>query len=93
MFEIALGPAYAVRIAGSEHFNYADFSIMSPLYQMTGLLGPIEGYRMLEITEAYLLAFFDKYLKGQAAPLLDAPADDYPEVEFKKKNEPPISLR
>ncbi len=93
MFEIASGPAYAVSIEGSEHFNYSDFSIMSPLYKMTGLLGPIEGYRMLEITEAYVLAFFDKYLKGQAAPLLDAPADEYPEVEFRKRNEPPVSLR
>jgi len=86
MFDIALGPTYAVNIGGSQHLNYADFSIMSPLYQMTGILGPIDGYRMLEITEAYVLAFFDKYLKGQAAPLLDSPADDFTEVDFKKKN-------
>jgi predicted dienelactone hydrolase len=86
MFDIALGPTYAVNIGGSQHLNYADFSIMSPLYQMTGILGPIDGYRMLEITEAYVLAFFDKYLKGQAAPLLDSSVEDYAEVEFKKKN-------
>ena len=59
---------------------------MSPLYQMTGLLGPIEGYRMLDITQAYVLAFFDKYLKGKEAPLLDSPADNYTEVDFRKKN-------
>ncbi len=86
MFEKAAGPAYAVSIGGSTHMNFLDTSIMSPLFQITGALGPIDGYRMLEITEAYVLAFFDKYLKGQNVPLIDSPDNDYSEVEFRKRN-------
>jgi len=86
MYDIAKGPTYAVTVEGSTHFSYTDFSIVAPGYKLAGLLGPIDGYRMLEITEAYVLAFFDKYLKGEATPLLDTPAGRYAEVEFKKKN-------
>jgi len=86
MFEKANGPVYAVSIDGSTHWNFLDVSIISPLFQMMGSTGPIDGYRMLEITEAYVLAFFDKYLKGQDAPLLDSPGDTYSEVEFRKMN-------
>lgn len=86
MFEKATGPSYALNIDGSKHINHSDFSIVSPLFQMMGALGSIEGYRMLAVTEAYVLAFFDKHLKGHAAPLLDAPSVDYNEVIFKRRN-------
>ncbi len=32
------------------------------------------------------LAFFDRFLKSQASPLLTAPSPDYPEVDFEVKN-------
>ncbi|HTG83692.1 MAG TPA: hypothetical protein VL853_02735, partial [Gemmatimonadales bacterium] len=38
--------------------------------------------RTIEITNAYLLAFFDKYLRGQVAPLLEARSSAYPEVRL-----------
>jgi hypothetical protein len=51
---------------------------------MLGLKGPIPGPRALQITNTYSLAFFDRALRGQAAPLLDAPSPEYPEVTFER---------
>ncbi len=38
---------------------------------------------METIINDYVLAFFDKYLKGKDATLLKGPPANYPEVEFK----------
>jgi len=48
-FERARNPAYYVTVKGSKHFNYSDFSLLSPDYKKAGLLGPIEGKRMERI--------------------------------------------
>jgi hypothetical protein len=37
---------------------------------------------MVEIINTYVLAFFDKHLRGETVPLLDGPSPDYPDVEF-----------
>ncbi len=83
-FERAKNDAYYVVVKGTRHFNYSDFSLFSPEYQKTGILGPIEGERMERIISDYVLAFFDKYLKGKGkdTPLLRGPSTSYPEVEF-----------
>jgi hypothetical protein len=49
---------------------------------MFGVFGTIDGDRMATIINRYLLAFFDKHLKGVDSPLLHAPATEFPEVEF-----------
>jgi predicted dienelactone hydrolase len=69
-YDHSRAPAYSVRIAGATHFNFFDFSIMSPLYQRLGVLGPIDGYDMLNVIKSYSLAFFDEYLKGEPSDLL-----------------------
>jgi len=71
---------YAVTVRGSTHFNFTDLYFYSPALRFTKALGPIDGYRMVEIINSYTLAFFDQYLKGESSPLLDAPSPDYPEV-------------
>jgi hypothetical protein len=38
------------------------------------------------IMNAYVLAFFNKYLNGKDTPLLKAPSATYPEVEFNLHN-------
>ncbi|MFI6742838.1 hypothetical protein ACIBI9_58955 [Nonomuraea sp. NPDC050451] len=38
--------------------------------------------RSLEITRAYVCAFFDQHLKGRKQPLLDGPSPTAPEVTF-----------
>jgi hypothetical protein len=73
-----------LRISGAAHYDFTDMPMLSPLAQMLGLKGPIPGPRALQITNTYSLAFFDRALRGQAAPLLDAPSPEYPEVTFER---------
>lgn len=73
---------YGLYINGTRHHNFADVNLWSPLLRSYGLLGTIDGRRMLQILNDYVLAFFDKYLKGMNAPILDGPSADYPEVLF-----------
>jgi hypothetical protein len=54
--------------------------------KITGAFGPIDGYRMVKIINAYTLAFFNEYLKGEMSPLLDGPSLDYPEVIIRIRN-------
>ncbi|MGH9872813.1 MAG: alpha/beta hydrolase family protein [Pyrinomonadaceae bacterium] len=88
-FERARNDAYYVVVKGTKHFNYSDFSLFSPDYKKAGILGAIDGARMEKITSEYVLAFFDKYLKGKDAPLLKGPPANYPEVEFKSHGRQP----
>jgi len=44
--------------------------------------GTIDGRRMLQVMNTYVLAFFDKHLKGEAQPLLDRSSERFPEVDF-----------
>ncbi len=73
---------YGIIIHGTMHLNFADLVLYSPVLKFTTSFGPIDGYRMVEILNAYTVAFFDKYFKGEMSPLLDGPSPDYPEVEF-----------
>jgi hypothetical protein len=44
--------------------------------------GTIPGGRSVQITNALVLAFFQKHLLGQSTPLLDGGSGDFPEIEF-----------
>ena len=82
VYERAEGPTYFVTVKDSQHLDFTDLGLISPLFQLTGATGAINGRRMSEIYNAYTLAFFDRYLEGKAAPLLQGPSTGYPEVEF-----------
>nr|MDJ0879991.1 hypothetical protein [Halieaceae bacterium] len=70
-FERAQTDAYLVEIAGSTHFNYFDFTIISPLLKKMGILGPIDGEEMVGISRDFITTFFDTHLKGEDSPLLE----------------------
>ncbi|KAB8333668.1 hypothetical protein SD80_012095 [Scytonema tolypothrichoides VB-61278] len=77
-------PTYRLRLTLSGHVAFTDQSLMvtvavGPLKAMVGLL-PAE--RAHHVINAYTLAFFDRHLRGQTAPLLDGPAPAYPEVQW-----------
>jgi predicted dienelactone hydrolase len=79
--------AYRVTVAGTTHSSYTDKVLWSPYLKYASTFtnqdfGTIDGYRITAIKNAYLLAFFDKYLKGVNAPLLDVPSNAFPEVDF-----------
>ncbi|GAC1631257.1 MAG: alpha/beta hydrolase [Nevskia sp.] len=68
-----------VIIAGTEHFNFTDLCLTSPLRRLShsGTIAPRRGY---EIVYAYALAWFDRSLRGRPSPLLDTTVSPYPEV-------------
>jgi hypothetical protein len=70
-FRRSQAPAYLVEIANTTHFNYFDFTIMSPLYKGMGVLGTIGGEEMVGIQRDFVTAFFDTYLKASRSPLLE----------------------
>jgi len=80
VFRRAQSDVWYLTVTGSTHFNYSDFSLISPLFRKLGLLGPIEGERMETIMNAYIRAFFDQYLTNEDSRLLKSASPDYPEV-------------
>jgi hypothetical protein len=77
-------PGYTVQINGSSHISFMDVPFL-PLTD-TSIVKPavdamrIQPHRMWRISCDLLLAFFARHLSGAAAPLLDGPATDYPEL-------------
>ncbi|MEV4249657.1 alpha/beta hydrolase [Streptosporangium canum] len=70
-------------VAGTNHISFTDLSI---LQKAAGLSAPgdLSPQRSLQITRAYLGAFFDQHLKHKKQPLLDGdgPTPANPEVAF-----------
>jgi hypothetical protein len=87
IFNRAEGTCYGLFVNGTRHYNFADANIWSPVLRLRsiGLLGSIDGYRMLDILNDYVLAFFNEHLKGITSTLLDGPSLNYPEVLFYSK--------
>lgn len=77
------GPRYQLVIRGTMHFNFSDYAVLfEPGFHVLGALGTIDGARGLDVTNAYLVAFLNHYLKGVKTPLLSGPSPRYPEVRF-----------
>ncbi len=81
------GPAYNLIFDGFGHMDFTDFTLYPGISSSDPyLLGTVEGLRAARVINAYLLAFFDQYLKGDSSPLLNGPSSEYPEVEFEARN-------
>ena len=64
---------YGISIKGSKHVNFADVQLV-PLPNNSpfrAVIGSIDPALMVEIVQDYLLAFFDKHLKGLSGAILD----------------------
>ncbi len=85
IFNRAEGTCYGLFVNGTRHYNFADVNIWTPALRSFGLLGSIDGYRMLDILNSYVLAFFNEHLNSITSPLLDGPSPVYPEVHFYSK--------
>jgi hypothetical protein len=77
----AQGPRYTIKIAGLSSDSYRDYPTAPSGAPSPAALGATDA-RTIEIVRAYVVAFFDTYLKGEASPLLDGPSADYPEVNI-----------
>ncbi len=79
------GDGYYLQMPGMFHVNFTDFPYFSPITSQLGLTGPVDAQRGFDILNAYSVAFFDHELKGKPAPLLEGPAEEYPEVLFETR--------
>jgi dienelactone hydrolase len=84
-------PGRHLRLSGSTHAFSKDFGLI-PFMSPSGAQPPtlpasgsmIDPARAVRVTAAYVVAFFDQYLNGKAAALLNSASPDYPEVTFEK---------
>lgn len=75
---ISTNAYYFLRFTGFEHGNFCD----CPLWENNNLIiGSIDRVRSVNIVRAYVLAFFNHFLKGEQEPLMDGLSTDYPEVK------------
>jgi hypothetical protein len=62
--------------------NASPFTRLLKNLGSKSILGSIDGFRATEIVNAYLVNFFDKYLKGTPSQLLDGTEKRYVEIEL-----------
>ncbi|BCN29233.1 alpha/beta hydrolase [Anaeromicropila herbilytica] len=75
-----------VNVEGTEHMNFTDLNTVIPRIGKTlGALGNIDSNKQTKITNTYVLAFFEHYLKGSKEPLLERKDSTYSEVSIKRK--------
>ena len=68
-------------VAGAVHASFTDLGLLADQFGIDIGAG-IPGARSLDITRAYVRAFFDQHLRGRPQALLDQPSPRYPEVTF-----------
>jgi predicted dienelactone hydrolase len=68
-------------VAGAVHASFTDLALLADQSGIdTG--ASLSGARSLDITRAYVRAFFDQHLRSRPQALLDQPSPGYPEVTF-----------
>jgi hypothetical protein len=68
-------------VAGAVHASFTDLALLADQTGIDTGAG-LSGARSLDITRAYVRAFFDQHLRGRPQALLDQPSPRYPEVTF-----------
>jgi dienelactone hydrolase len=75
-------------ITGMGHLDFTDYR---PFFDQMGgttgfppeMFGVLDGARALDITRAYVRAFFDRHLSGRGGQLVERPSTNFPEVTFR----------
>lgn len=70
-----------ISVATAGHASFTDVGVLG---EQLGLAPPgvLGGLRGMELTRAYVSAFFGKNLRGTGQPLLDGPVAGNPEIKF-----------
>jgi len=76
--------AGVISINGTKHFDFSDLPLLSPIAPQLGLKGPLNGKRVAEIVNSYLLDFFEMALNNKPPALLDGSFDDFSEVKVRQ---------
>lgn len=69
-------------IDNAEHLNFTDVAFISPVFKWLGVTGKMDSARANAVINAYMLDFFDMYLKNQRGRTLEGPDSLYPEVKI-----------
>jgi hypothetical protein len=92
VFNHTVTNAYWVKLKSTNHGNFGEFDLVVDSAALAAIYGtPPSGQflpqgRASQIVRAYLLSFFNKFLRGEDDHLLDGPSPAYPEVmQFLKK--------
>src|SRR5580692_82281 len=64
-------------VAGAVHASFTDLALLADHIGLDIGAG-LRGARALDITRAYVRAFFDQHLRGEPQALLDQPSPRYP---------------
>ena len=68
-------------VAGAVHASFTDLALLADQIGID-IGARLPGARSLDITRAYVRAFFDQHLRGEPQALMDQPSARYPEVTF-----------
>nr|NIS15949.1 serine hydrolase [candidate division Zixibacteria bacterium]NIT59222.1 serine hydrolase [Fodinibius sp.]NIW40483.1 serine hydrolase [candidate division Zixibacteria bacterium]NIX57806.1 serine hydrolase [candidate division Zixibacteria bacterium]NIY27805.1 serine hydrolase [Fodinibius sp.] len=74
-----------MKVSGAKHANFSDMSLWGELITAQENFGSINGHRVIEIMNTYVLAFLNSTLNGTVESLLTCPSGEYWEVEILKK--------
>ncbi|WP_420632051.1 alpha/beta hydrolase family protein [Candidatus Leptofilum sp.] len=74
---------YNLILAETQHYDFTDLALLSPLTPQLELSGNINSAYSLTIQNEYLLAFFDQYLRERPSNLLNQPPP-YPELTIER---------
>jgi len=85
MFDQVVDSAYHLNIKGAEHSNFSDLPLFFKIMERLGYWGSIPPNRMLELEEAYIKGFFDRYVEGEHKSFPEGPSTGYPEVSLQRK--------
>jgi dienelactone hydrolase len=80
-WELLTGWKRWLLVASAIHASFTDLALLAGQIGIDTGAG-LPGARSLDITRAYLLAFFDQHLRSRPQALLDQPSPRYPEVTF-----------
>jgi dienelactone hydrolase len=80
-WELLTGWKRWLLVAGAVHASFTDLALLADQNGID-IGAALPGARSLDITRAYVRAFFDQHLRGKPQALLDQPSPRYPEVTF-----------
>jgi pimeloyl-ACP methyl ester carboxylesterase len=77
--------AQRMTIQGTQHYDFSDISLYSPLGSLLRLKGPISAEREISLFNDFLIGFFDQHLLNPDSTLLEDAVQEYSEVIFDQK--------
>lgn len=80
MRETAEEGGQVLYIENTEHLNFTDIQFFSPIFKILGITGKMAPERANTVINAYMLDFFDMYLKNQGGTLMKGEDSRFPEV-------------